>query len=85
MKNIQMSLTTLGGGGLGERDVVSLIEQHAPPIELSDSDLQEIIDSLDSSMFNGIDSSDVVDIIYIEIDSAFVNPFVVLLSRCNSP
>lgn len=76
MKNIQMSLTSLGGGGLGENDVVGLIKEYAPPVELSDSDLQEIIDSLDSSMFNGIDSSDVIGIITDTVDSAYVNTLV---------
>jgi len=31
VSNVNKSLTSIGGGGLGERDVVSLINQHAAP------------------------------------------------------
>ena len=44
---VQTSLASLGGGGLGDRDVIKLIENHPPELILSDSDLQFIQDGID--------------------------------------
>lgn len=40
---VQTSLASLGGGGLGERDVIKLIQQETPPITLDSDDLAAII------------------------------------------
>ncbi len=63
MQNIQTSLTSLGGGGLGEPDVVKLIKEYAPPIDLTDSDLDYIVSNLDSSLFGGLDSAEITSMI----------------------
>jgi len=40
---VQTSLASLGGGGLGERDVIKLIKEITPPITLDSDDLAAII------------------------------------------
>ncbi len=71
LRNIQTSLTSLGGGGLGEPDVVRLIQQNST--NLSDSDLDYIASQIDDEF---TDSAEVLILINDTVDSAFVNALV---------
>lgn len=57
--NLQTSLTSLGGGGLGEKDVLQLIADNVPDVdvELDSAQLDKVIQELQGLM---LDSSEVV-------------------------
>lgn len=72
---VQTALTSVGGGGLGERDVLKLIEENAT--NLSDSDLDYIASQIDDEF---TDSAEVITLINEHVpqivDSAYVNNLV---------
>lgn len=55
--NLQTSLTSLGGGGLGEKDVLQLIGDNVPDVELDSAQIDKVIQELQGLM---LDSSEVV-------------------------
>ncbi len=55
--NIQTSLTSLGGGGVGEKDVLQLIADNVPDVELDSAQLDKVIQDLQALM---LDSAEVV-------------------------
>ncbi len=75
LRNIQSSLTSLGGGGLGEKDVLQLILDNAT--NLSDSDLNYIASQIDDEF---TDSAEVILLIQEHVpqivDSAYVNALI---------
>jgi len=75
LRNIQTSLTSLGGGGLGERDVLKLIEDNAT--NLDSADLDYIASQIDDEF---TDSAEVIQLINEHVpqivDSAYVNSLV---------
>jgi hypothetical protein len=71
LRNIQTSLTSLGGGGLGERDVIRLIQQNST--NLSDSDLDYIASQVGDDF---LDSAEAIKIINETVDSAYVNALI---------
>ena len=64
--NLQTSLTSLGGGGLGEKDVIKLIEER----DLDSEEIQHIITILEGHY---LDSSEGHELILDIVDSDYIN------------
>ena len=64
--NLQTSLTSLGGGGLGEKDVIKLIEQR----DLDSEQIQHIITILEGHY---LDSNEGLELILDIVDSDYIN------------
>ncbi|MEK9696129.1 MAG: hypothetical protein VW270_10205 [Candidatus Poseidoniales archaeon] len=72
LRNVQTSMTSLGGGGLGENDVISLVKEYAPEVVLDSDHLDYLASKLDSD-FKFTDSDEVIAIIHYTVDSAYVH------------
>ena len=66
MQNIQKALTSLGGGGLGEKDVIKLIEER----DLDSDEIQHIITLLEGHY---LDSAEGHELILDTVDSDYIN------------
>ena len=66
MQNIQKALTSLGGGGLGEKDVIKLIEER----DLDSEAIQHIITILEGHY---LDSAEGHELILDTVDSDYIN------------
>ncbi len=64
--NLQTSLTSLGGGGLGEKDVIKLIEER----DLDSEEIQHIITILEGHY---LDSQEGLELILDIVDSDYIN------------